>query len=459
MRTYSRAALLGFMVVVSMATAQMSPAAAQSKEDPALNILASDLPSYSRYYAPYAIQSAAAYLSFKRFDPTPQMTIDNPQTTTANAKIAIDSEGYGEDVKYLLGGSISDSMPAREAIRQWQYQFGNDGAPLQCIDKTDNACKNAYERRGWEFGSGPRYHVWARQRFPQADKVACTEISIAFQGTVGLNRWDWTSNADRFGTPYDDYYHQLHRNINAIVNQIKNLPCYKQAPRTPLIVSTGHSLGAGLAQFVALANKRIRKVYAFDPSPVTGAHLIDKKLLRANVQGLTIDRIAQYGEVLSVPRRLIEEYPPNRSPCNPVVRTVNVDAVRGSAVDLHMMNPLAGRIVDLTYDRGRQMSYGEPGAPANCNNVTGDEIASAGGQGMVAASKPNYGGYADPLGTSYPDAQQSVGVAKLPVARMQRTATAVRGRGSKRTAPVEPYKQQVAQVAGAPSFFPLAPAP
>jgi hypothetical protein len=441
MRTNFRVAFLGFMAV-SMVTAQVSPAAAQSTEDPALNILASDLPSYSRYYAPYAIQSAAAYLSFKRFDDSPQMVIDN--------------EGYGEDVKYALQGSIGDSTPAREAIREWQYQFGNDGAPLACIDKRDNACKNAFEKRGWEFGSGPRYHVWARKRFPHAGGVACTEISIAFQGTVGFNRWDWTSNASRYGTPYDDYYHQLHRNINAIVNQIRSLDCYKRAPRAPQIVSTGHSLGAGLAQFVALANKRIRKVFAFDPSPVTGAHLIDKKVLRANVQGLTIDRIAQYGEVLSIPRRLIEEYPPNRSPCNPAVRTVNVDAVRGGAVDLHMMNPLAGRIVGLTYDRGRQVSYGEPDAPANCN-VRGDEIASAGGQPKLAAFRPNYAGYADQLGASYPDLQQNVNFAKLPAARMQRATTAGRGQASKRTGAVESYKQ-VAQFEGTPSFLPLTPA-
>jgi hypothetical protein len=448
MRTNFRAAVLSFMVA-SMATAYVSPATAQSKEDPALNILASDLPSYSRYYAPYAIQSAAAYLSFKQFDKQPDDT----------SPMKIDNEGYGDDVKYAVQGVFGgDPMPAREAIREWQYQFGNDGAPLKCIDVKDNACKDAYSKRGWEFGSGPVYHVWARQRFPHAGREECTEISIAFRGTVGWNRWDWTSNAARYATPYDDYYHQLQRNINAIVNQIRNLDCYKRARHAPQIVSTGHSLGAGLAQFVALANKRIRKVFAFDPSPVTGAHLIDKNVLRANVQGLTIDRIAQYGEVLSYPRRLVEEYPPAGSPCNPVVRTVNVDAVRGGAVDLHMINPLAARIVDLTYDRGRQVSYGEPDAPAGCNvRDNSDEVASAGGQRRLVAFKPNYGGYADQLGASYPDVQQDVKVAKLPAARMQRMAMVARGQGSKRTGAINAYKQ-VAQFESAPSFVQLVPA-
>lgn len=439
MRSNSRAFRLGF-IAVSIAAAHVSPVTAQSSKDPALNILASDLGSYSRYYAPYAVQSAAAYLSFKHFDDVSQNGV---------AQIRIDDEGYGEDTKYVLQNTIGDSTPAREVIREWQYQFGNDGAPLQCIDANDSACKAAFAKRGWEFGSGPRYHVWARKRFPQAGGGSCSEISIAFQGTVGFDRWDWTSNASRFGTPYDDYYHQLQRNINAIVNKIRGLDCYK---RTTRIVSTGHSLGAGLAQFVALANRRIRKVFAFDPSPVTGAHLIDARTLRANVQGLTIDRVAQYGEVLSYPRYLVEEYPPNRSPCNPIVRTVNVDAVRGGVVDLHMINPLAGRIVELTYDRGRQVSYGEPDAPAKCN-TTSDEIASAGGQRKFASFSPNYAGNGDQA--SYPDLQQTA--AKLTRARVRGTVTAARGQGGKRIGAVESYKQ-VAQFEDARSFSPLAPA-
>jgi hypothetical protein len=439
MRSYSRAIRLGF-IVASMATAQVSPAAAQSSKDPALNILASDLAGYSRYYAPYAVQSAAAYRSFKRFDDVSKNGV---------AIINIDDDGYGEDTKYALQETIGDSVQGREVIREWQYQFGNDGAPLKCIDETDIACKAALANRGWEFGSGPRYHVWARKRFPQAGGT-CSEISIAFQGTVGFDRWDWTSNASRYATPYDDYYHQLQRNINAIVNKIRGLDCFNRSTR---IVSTGHSLGAGLAQFVALANRRIRKVFAFDPSPVTGAHLIDARTLQANVHGLTIDRIAQYGEVLSLPRRLIEEYPPNRHPCNPTVRTVNVDAVRGeSAVDLHMINPLAGKIVGLTYDRGRQMSYGEPDAVANCN-TTNDEIASAAGQRKFASVVPNYSGYGDQA--SYPDLPQNA--AKLPHARVRRIAMAAHGQGSKRAGAAESYKQ-VAQFDGARSLLPLTPA-
>jgi len=439
MRSNSRAIRLGF-IAVSMAAAYASPATAQSSKDPALDILASDLGSYSRYYAPYAVQSAAAYLSFNDFP------VD---LKTGLAQIKVDDEGYGEDTKFAIRSTIGDSVPAREAIREWQYQFGNDGAPLKCIDDNDSACKAAFANRGWEFGSGPRYHVWAHKSFPQAGRGACSEVSIAFQGTVGYDRWDWTSNASRFGTPYDDYYHQLHRNINAIVNKIRGLGCYTRSTR---IVSTGHSLGAGLAQFVALANKRIRKVFAFDPSPVTGAHLIDARTLRANVQGLTIDRIAQYGEVLSIPRRVVEEYPPNKFPCNPTVRIVNVDAVRGSAVDLHMINPLAGRIVGLTYDRGRQVSYGEPDAPANCR-TTNDEIATAGGQRQFASFKPNYAGNGDQA--SYPDLQQTTERPRQ--AKMRGTVTAGRGQGSKRIAATEPYKQ-VAQFDGARSFVPLTPA-
>ena len=102
------------------------------------------------------------------------------------------------------------------------------------------------------------------------------------------------------------------------------------------------------------------------------------------------------------------------------------------------------------------MSYGEPDAPANCNNARGDEIASAGGQRIVAAFRPSYGGYTDPLGGSFPDAQQSISVASLPATRRHRTAAAAHGRVSKRTVAVGSYKQ-VAEIAGAPSFLPLTP--
>ena len=41
------------------------------------------------------------------------------------------------------------------------------------------------------------------------------------------------------------------------------------------IVATGHSLGGGLAQFSAYTSDKIKLVYAFDPSFVTGYSALD----------------------------------------------------------------------------------------------------------------------------------------------------------------------------------------
>jgi pimeloyl-ACP methyl ester carboxylesterase len=292
--------------------------------------------------------------------------------------------------------------------------------------------------KGWDFGSGPSFQVWARTRYPHAGRDACREVSIAFRGTVGWSGGDWFSNADRFGSPYDDYYHQLRRNIDGIIGSIRRLPCYRLATQ---IVSTGHSLGGGLAQFAALANKqtgpRITKVFAFDPSPVTGAHLVEKQRLKANAERLTIDRIYQEGEVLSYAREAIQEYPPAGSVCKPFVRTVKVDAVSGrGAIGLHGVNPLAVQMVGLSY-----AGYNPPPSPKNCGldykppatDEDGPVVTGVGARRARRVSVNNYTGYADQLGASYPLAEQQGNPAtKLTGGKIHRVVIMSGGRRSKK---------------------------
>ncbi len=405
MRTNLRAIFLSLMAITaSIPATNVRPAMAQSATEGIFLVKAGPMVTYARYYAPYAIQAAAAYLAVKEFD---------------DRKLKTDDRGYGEDVKYavlnIFGGDVESG---RKAIKAWQYQFGSDSY-LTCIDPADSDCQVAYRKRGWDFGSGPSFQVWARTRFPHADRDACSEVSIAFRGTVGLNSGDWFSNFNRFGSPYDDYYHQLRRNIDGIISSIKRLPCYRLATR---IVSTGHSLGGGLAQLAALANKptgpRITKVFAFDPSPVTGAHLVEKQILKANAEGLTIDRIYQEGEVLEYPRRLIEEYPSAKSECDPFVRTVKVDAVSArGAIGLHGIAPLAVKIVELSYDGDLPRGYHTPPSP-NCRikiryvppatDEDGALVASAGARVANArarqayASASKYSEYVDQYSPLYP---------------------------------------------------------
>ncbi|MCK1357536.1 hypothetical protein [Bradyrhizobium sp. 199] len=350
-------------------------AAAQSNNDP--DILAAYVYRYADYYLPYAIQSSTAY--------KPVGTLNTMRDT-----------GLGDEVDYAVQNAIPASQEdlrghARKIFKPWRYQFGSD-AYLDCLDWADEACKTAYARRGWNFGSGPTYHVWARTR--ATARAACSEVSIAFRGTVGLSGGDWYSNLSRFGSPYDDYYKQLQRNVDTIMRQIQNLDCYRRAVRKPQIVSTGHSLGAGLAQFVALATKsggpRVAKVIAFDPSPVTGAHLVNKALLAENVQRLVIDRVYESGEVLSYARAAVQEFPQAKSRCNPQVRTVEVKAARGSMMGLHGIELLATNLADLTYNEGNPLGYRAPATLVGSCDVIyrpdSDEqlIARSGSQRLAA---------------------------------------------------------------------------
>jgi dienelactone hydrolase len=186
-------------------------------------------------------------------------------------------------------------------------------------------------------------------------------VSIAFRGTVFSSFADWTANLSPTWLRADDHYRQLRRNIDAIIKKVTALDCYRRAGTQ--IVSVGHSLGGGLAQFAALANNptrhRIAKVFAFDPSPVTGESLLDRRRRDGNAANLEIDRIYQSGEVLAFVRRAYQQFPPASSRC---VRTVLYDVSAGiNIVALHNMNTLAREIVQQSYSvSGNQKGFETP---------------------------------------------------------------------------------------------------
>lgn len=339
-------------------------AVAQSRDDAAPLITASWATTYARYYAPYALQAAAAYLSVPTFDATRE----------AHEQPALD----GADVDFAVSPYSSEKEIAERAkkfLRAWQYQFGSDRY-LRCFDEADTYCQ---QQLGWTLpiGGGPAFQVWARTRYPHRKHDACSEVSIAFRGTTGFVP-DWITNADVV-THYfaDDYYVQLQRNVDAVIRKITQLDCYKRARQKPQIVSVGHSLGGGLAQFAALANKptdpRIAKVFAFNSSPFTGASLIERTTLSNNAAQLEIDRIYQSGEVLENIRKVSDKlelrstFPRSSSPCRPRVRTVRFDAFEApNSIGLHGMATLAAQTVQLSYNRQTQLEFVVPPKAKNC---------------------------------------------------------------------------------------------
>jgi hypothetical protein len=275
----------------------------------------------ARYYAPYAMQAAAAYLPVGSFE-------------TAR------TQPTGSDVELTLGalglpaaGDLSDH--ARKLLTGWRYEFGSEGYITCLHDKDaaypeDESCERAsagWLRRRLAFGVGPAFNVWARRRTDR-----CVEVSIVFRGTAGLR--DFISNGRRYtGWAADEAYQQLSRNVDAIVGRVAKMNCFRKRTQ---IVAVGHSLGAGLAEFSAFARKgrpRITKVFAFDPSSETGEGLIDPATLNANVKGnrkgrgLEIDIVYQPGEALEQLRASDLQFPLDRK-CEPLVRTVRFDVVR-----------------------------------------------------------------------------------------------------------------------------------
>lgn len=174
-----------------------------------------------------------------------------------------------------------------------------------------------------------RVEVW--------ENAALAAIAVAFGGTVFDNEKDWLSNLRWFIPHHKDEYTQVvHTFVQLLCEEFKRR---YPAGDGPALFSTGHSLGGGLAQQFAYALPlddgvpRVREVYAFDPSPVTGYFSVRRSLRNRNKRGLSIDRVYERGEVLALARSLI----------NLVYRTPRQHpAIRGVRYSLfHGSNPIA----------------------------------------------------------------------------------------------------------------------
>jgi Lipase (class 3) len=182
-----------------------------------------------------------------------------------------------------------------------------------------------------------RVEVWERQSSPA--------VAVTFGGTMFRNKMDWLANFRWFMPGHvDEYTLTQIQFAKAFAGQ-----CIKRnhlgQPVSAHLYSTGHSLGGGLAQQFAYALPdnpnvpRVEKVYAFDPSPVTGFFSVDKKVRDSNRPSLKIDRIYERGEILAIARSLTSLFwkPPAAAP-----------AIRGVRYNLiYTCNPLAGHSMKM----------------------------------------------------------------------------------------------------------------
>lgn len=193
--------------------------------------------------------------------------------------------------------------------------------------------------------SNLRAEVWENAHLPA--------VVVGFGGTVFTSGKDWKSNLRWFLPIRDDEYTALvTRFAPAFASELARrttLP-NNEFLREAVLYSTGHSLGGGLAQQFAYAMpvgpgiKRVSRVYAFDPSPVTGFYSVDVETRDGNKVGLEIERIYERGEALAALRSFTSLfYPPSSR--DPTVRGVRYNFVYPfNPITNHSMLGLACRL-------------------------------------------------------------------------------------------------------------------
>jgi pimeloyl-ACP methyl ester carboxylesterase len=231
---------------------------------------------------------------------------------------------------------INDCSPEAERTGVVRRDFGHEGKPGQCGIEPEGRHR---------LLDGLGIQIWMRRD--------CSEMVVAFRGTDFHQSDDWLSNF-RWVTrvlPLHDQYEQAREHVDLMIDAaIAKRGC---TPRR--ITAIGHSLGGGLAQHAAYSQigrkgrPNITRVYAFDPSFVTGFRdraLRGERLDRA-VRGLRIDRIYEHGEILAYPRFFLRQIE-TPAACDPQVRLVRFNLLTGSVGEQHSMSALTRKLIEAS---------------------------------------------------------------------------------------------------------------
>jgi hypothetical protein len=118
---------------------------------------------------------------------------------------------------------------------------------------------------GCEDNIGLMFHVWKREVGDQ------TYVIIAFRGTSGFKDWVYGNLwwITRFFSS-DNQISRARNHAGKIINHFRE-EAVRTGGKPPRFVSTGHSLGGGLAQHLVYAYPGdVEQAIAFNPSSVTG---------------------------------------------------------------------------------------------------------------------------------------------------------------------------------------------
>lgn len=175
--------------------------------------------------------------------------------------------------------------------------------------------------------TGLYFEVW------ENDRGALTEVAIVFRGTGDSKDW-WTNGrwVTRFIPTGWDQYDVVRGAIDSLVARARS-----RNPAGIRVVTTGHSLGGGLAQQAAYAHPGIKLVFAFDPSPVTGYRSVPQPARQTNQIGIEIFRVYEKGEILAFFRGFLRRLVLPLSSKDPAITEVRFNLLHGVAVAEHSM--------------------------------------------------------------------------------------------------------------------------